>query len=172
MGILFWGLTISVSAFLVHLAIWRVRLPKRQTQAMLWIFFIVWLAVTGGLWSHPDFSLLGVPAPQTWLQLAHVGLFVLAFTLAYMITYSALEADSPSIVMVMAVARAGSAGLPRSEFNRMMTDDVLVVPRVRDLLLDRMAYLEGDRYRLTPKGALFARIFIQYRKLLKTRKGG
>jgi len=172
MTILFWGLAISVLAFCIHLLVWKIHLPQRQTKVLLQIFFATWLAATAWLWTHPAFSLFGIGAPQNWVQCVHVGLFFLAVTLAYMITYSALEADSPSLVMVQAVARAGKPGLPSDQFHRMMTDDVLVTPRVRDLLTDRMAYLDGNRYRLTPKGILFARIFIQYRRLLGAKKGG
>jgi len=35
-----------------------------------------------------------------------------------------------------------------------------------------MAYMDGDKYRLTPKGVLMARIFLFYRKLLDVPKGG
>ena len=31
-----------------------------------------------------------------------------------------------------------------------MNDDLLVIPRVRDLITDKMAYIDGDKYRLTP----------------------
>ena len=36
----------------------------------------------------------------------------------------------------------------------------------------KKAYLDGEKYRLTSKGVLFARIFIFYRKLLNAPKGG
>ena len=54
-----------------------------------------------------------------------------------------------------------------------MTHDVLVIPRIKDLLLDRMVYLEGEKYLLTPKGILFAQLFIYVRKILGIEnKGG
>lgn len=89
-----------------------------------------------------------------------------------MITYSAIEADSPSLVMIRAVAKAGSGGLNKKEFEKTMNDDLLVIPRVRDLLNDKMAYIDGEKYRLTPKGFLFARLFVLSRKILNAPKGG
>ena len=35
-----------------------------------------------------------------------------------------------------------------------MNDELLVIPRVRDLLNDKMAYIDGEKYRLTPKAFL------------------
>ena len=99
-------------------------------------------------------------------------LFFISLALAYIISYSGVEADSPSLVMTLTIANAGPEGLDKKEFDKIMTNDILVKPRIRDLLLDKMAYKEGDKYKITPKGILFARIFIIYRKLLNAQKGG
>ena len=89
-----------------------------------------------------------------------------------MITYSAMEADSPSLVILNHIADAGSEGVAKDVFFDSLNDDILVKPRIKDLLRDKMAYLEEGRYRLTPKGIRFARIFILFRGLLKAPKGG
>ena len=99
-------------------------------------------------------------------------MFFVSLLLAYMITYTALEADSPSLVMVMTIGSAGPEGLDKKKFDRLMSDDTLIVPRIEDLVLDKMVYMDGDKYRLTPKGVLMARIFVFYRKLLGAPKGG
>ena len=93
--------------------------------------------------------------------------------MAYITTYSALEVDSPSLVMVMKIAKAGSNGLKKESFEHEMDDGILVVPRIRDLITGGMANLDEGRYRLTPKGVLVSRIFIAYRKLMnRDGKGG
>lgn len=74
--------------------------------------------------------------------------------------------------MVMTIARAGSKGLDKKSFDQLITDDVLIKPRIRDLVVDKMVFIDKDKYRLTPKGVIFAKIFIIYRKLLKASKGG
>jgi predicted transcriptional regulator len=90
-----------------------------------------------------------------------------------MITYSALEADSPSLVMIMSIANAGITGLLKTQFEQRMTDDVLIIPRIQDLLRDQMIYEQEGKYKLTSKGLLFARIFIVYRHILNiSQKGG
>ncbi|CAI2717041.1 hypothetical protein [Nitrospina watsonii] len=172
MQVLIWGLTLLVLALAIHLIVWKIRLPRRQTKVLLQIFFGTLIAGSAGLWTHPELSLFGVAAPEGWTQYARIALLFIAFTLAYMITYSGLEADSPSLVMVQTIAQAGDAGLPRQTFFERMNDDVLVKPRLRDLLTDKMATLQDGRYHLTPKGRTMARLFVVYRAVLKAGKGG
>lgn len=172
MSVLLWSVIIVCVAFAIHLAWWRIALPVRQTKWLLIIFFGTMAAVEALLYALHTFGISVFHAPHGLPEYLHITLFVIAVTLAYMITYSAIEADSPSLVMVMSIARTGSQGLEKEAFYGMMTDDLLIKPRIRDLLTDQMAVLDRDTYRLTPKGVLFARIFILYRKLLKAQKGG
>jgi hypothetical protein len=116
---------------------------------------------------------MNVLAPNTLSEYLHILLFVTSLTLAYMVTYSALEADSPSLVMIISIANAGSNGLPKEQFEQLMTDEILIIPRMRDLLRDNLVYVEGEKYKLTSKGHVFVRIFIVYRHILNiAQKGG
>jgi hypothetical protein len=173
MPVLVWGSAIFVLTFLTHVLIWRIRLPKHQTKALLRLFFgglAVCLCAIGAV-SH--WRCGAVPfAPAGAAQYAHVAMFVISLTLAYVITYSALEVDSPSLVMVMAVWRAGPDGLDEREFARRTSDDVLVRPRIRDLLRDGMVVREAGKCRLTPKGRRFVNVFIIFRAILGAPKGG
>ncbi len=173
MKVLLYGLCLFFLSFVLQLIILKVHLPKRQTKALLLVFFST---MAGGLICISFFSnyteTLGIFALDFLYEYVHIALFFISLTLAYMITYSAIEADSPSLVMIRAVARAGAEGLDKREFEKTMNNELLIVPRVRDLVTDKMAYMEGDKYRLTLKGVLFASIFIVYRKLLNAQKGG
>jgi hypothetical protein len=171
--VLGWGLGLFAAAFLVQLAAWRVRVPVRQVKVLLVIFAgaLVAAAAAGGLAAAAasPWQRFFPRGGAQWLQLA---IFHAAATLAYMITYSAVEVDSPSLHMVLAIRAGGAAGLPEAELLALRRDDRLVAPRVRDLVTDRMAVLEGERYRLTPKGALLARTFALYRRVLGAGLGG
>lgn len=173
MRVLLYGLFLFFLSFTLQLIIWKVHLPKRQTKALLLVFFSTML---GGLICIYLFSnytaILRTFSLDFIYEYFHIALFFISLTLAYMITYSAIEADSPSLVMIRAVARAGAEGLDKREFEKTMNNELLIVPRVRDLVTDKMAYMEGDKYRLTLKGVLFASIFIVYRKILNAGKGG
>lgn len=165
-------LTVS-AALMIHYAVWKIRVPKRQTRAILLIFFGM-LALAVALLSRVAgwFPGLGLGCPPHVASYLHLICFVTAVTLAYMITYSAIEVDSPSLIMALAIMRAGEAGLPESEFYDMMNDTLLVDPRIRDLLRDGLATQEGDCYRLTSKGKRMARLFIMHRRLLGAGMGG
>lgn len=174
MSTLIWGGGSFLFSFLLHLAVWRIRLPKRQTKTLLLMMFFV-LGVTVALLKAcgPDLAALyGLSVPVTAGDYLHLTLLALALILSYMITYSALEADSPSLVIAMTVAGAGRAGIAEGDLGKLVNNDRLVKPRIRDLVLDKMAYVENGRYRLTFKGRLFARLFILYRALLGRGKGG
>ncbi len=174
MIILFWGSALFVLAFFIHLVLWKVKLPKRQTKAILQIFFAVLFVGILVLWNLPDSPIIwGITPPVSLRGYIQISLFFISLTLAYIITYSAIEADSPSLVIVTAIEKAGSSGLDKKHFNELMTDEILIKPRLKDILLNKMAEMDGDKYVLTPKGTLFARIFVFYRTIMNvSRKGG
>lgn len=174
MATLIWGGGAFLVSFLIHLAVWRIKLPKRQTKTLLLIMFSVLGAALLLLLAYGGELALscGCAIPVTAGDYLHLALLNISLILSYMITYSALEADSPSLVIAMTVAAAGPAGIAESEFNTFVNDDRLVKPRISDLVLDKMAYIDNGRYRLTSKGLLFARLFIFYRALPGRGKGG
>jgi hypothetical protein len=174
MSTLIWGGGSFLVSFFIHLAVWRVKLPERQTKTLLLIMFsglgaaLLLLGTYGGALAQ----LCGCAVPVTAGDYLHLALLNISLILSYMITYSALEADSPSLVIAMTVAAAGSGGIAEIEFNSFVNDDKLLKPRIKDLVLDKMAYLDKGRYRLTTKGRMFACLFISYRALLGREKGG
>lgn len=95
-----------------------------------------------------------------------------AMAAAYIATYPALEAASPSLVILNDIDVAGSAGLPRQQLFDTMTDAVLLAPRIADLLGEGLVCCQEGRYRLTGKGERLAHLFIGLRKLLRLPAGG
>lgn len=174
MSVLFYGLGLILIAFVIHLFLWKIHLPQNHTKALLQIFFGT---LTGGifiLWRFSNYiAFFNIPTPVSLYEYMQLSFFFVSLVLAYVITYSALEADSPSFVMVLSIAEAGSKGLDKNTFEQRINNDVLVIPRVRDLLAGGMVYLDGEVYKLKPKGIFIARIFITYRSFLKrAQKGG
>ena len=164
MSILFYGTGSIVIAFLIHLIIWKIRLPQNQTRALLQIFFGTLIVSISMLWKFSAYvTIFGIPAPVTNSGYLQLSFFFISAALAYIATYSALEVDSPSLVVVMNIAEAGSGGLERNTLEKKMGDDVLVIPRLGDLVASGMVSLEGQRYKIKPKGAFIARIFMVHR---------
>lgn len=172
MKILLLGISIVSISFLIHLIVWKIRLPKRQTGSLLIIFFGI-LTVSLLCLRYAANFMEARYVPVNLSEYMQIIFFCASLSLAYVITYSALEADSPSLTMMRVIADAGPSGLEKERFNELMTDDILVKPRIRDLVRDGMVYLDAGRYKITPKGASFIKVFIFYRKLLNAPiKGG
>lgn len=173
MGELIVSLLTVLTAFVIHLAIWKLRLPKLQTRMILLIFFGM-LCVT--ILTLPYLAAaaqeLGISLSLRLAGYLHIAGFVISLTLAYMITYSAVEVDSPSLVMALAISKAGPGGLSDAEFQAMMNNALLVEPRIRDMLRDGLIRRDGEVYRLTRKGERMARLFAAHRLLLGAGKGG
>lgn len=175
MNILVNSLLLFGFAFAVHLVLWRIRVPKRQTATLLVLF--VGVLAAGGCALACDalrLSRLGIPALGGAADFLQVGSFFIACMLAYIVVYSALAADSPSLVMIQQIADAGAAGLSHEDLLERASTRVLIDPRLQDLISDRVADFEGARYRLRPKGVRLARLITFYRNTLMRRfeKGG
>lgn len=160
MFVLFWSLLLFIAAFLLHLIIWKIRIPRRQTNTLLGIFFGIYILGIL-LFVRPEF-----------FEGLYIFVFFASLTLAYIITYSAVEVDSPSLSLVMAFNKSASFGLSRENISEFMTDEKLVIPRINDLVRDKLIYVDSGKYKLTAKGKNFIIIFILYRKLLGAQKGG
>lgn len=161
MKIFFIGLLIFFIALGIHLVIWRVHKPKGQIRALLQLFFGTFLIY-----------LVGGCSGMNLYEYIQLGIFFTALVLVYTVTYSAIEVDSPSLLIVLNISGAGSSGLDDRRLKEIMTDEILVKPRMLDLIEDRMVDLEGGKYKLTAAGRFFSGIFIFYRSLLGLPKGG
>lgn len=172
MPVLIWGLTFFAAAFILHFSIWKVRIPFRQTNALIAIFFstlslgLVLLFVSGN-----SIHLQNQFMPGSPFEYLHIALLSASLALAYIITYSALEVDSPSLSLILALNQAAN-GLTKEEISRIMTDQKLVIPRIKDLIRDKHITEERGLYRISKKGRNFILIFILYRNILGLGKGG
>ena len=172
MSVLIFGSSVFFVYFLIHLIIWKLKVPKRQTIALLKIFFltlvlfVIFMIISSLSGQCNDYI------PKNMSDYLHIFFLSLSLNLAYIITYTALEADSPSLVIILSIAEAGLNGISKKEFEQKMNNDILVNPRIKDLLLDKLVYLDSNIYKLTKKGILFISIFIIYRNLLNAPKGG
>jgi len=169
--VFFWGLTIPTSAFIIQIIWWRIHLPRYQTKTVIGIFIGLLVLVLGFLFfGRPD---IGPLAPMSLWQYLHISILNISLLCAWVITYSAFEADSPTLVMVARLLKAGPKGVSEKDLLDSMSDEVLLVPRVNDLIRDHLATLDDKgRYHLTGKGHLFLTLVYGYRKLLGAPTGG
>jgi len=173
MTTLLWGSLIFGVSFALHLLVWKIHVPKRQTKALLFIMFgtlIIGFVILGFLPSDTAFAAIRIP--QNWPDFLHMILYVTSLILAYMITYSAIEADSPSLTLVLKISQAGEKGLGPDEIAQAFNDELLIKPRLNDLITDKMVYMSGNGYRLTGKGIFLAKLFAFHRRILLLQKKG
>ena len=113
-------------------------------------------------------------SPLDW---ANAALLYVALALAYMVTYSALQGDSPTLAILREIGHAPEAGCSVEWLRLVFNDDRLIVPRLNDLVVGGLVRRRPRRwvewqYALTPLGARLARFYLAYRRLLRLEKGG
>jgi hypothetical protein len=170
MQVLASALLLTALAFGVHLAVWRMRIPRRQTRALAWIFLVVPVVL----------AIVGAVAPNTvvdWCpsgpwQLLHAGCFYTAVALAYIVVYSALEERSPSMTLLSHAALAPRAGRSRAELEAALGSASPVEVRLAALIRDGLVEEREGMCRLTPKGYRWSVTFESLRQILGFGKGG
>lgn len=169
--------TLGLLAFLVgfgaHLVRWRLA-PPADSGRVLVLTMVVGVVATVVIAATLARFVPGLArlAPAGVIGLLHALLVGLALAAAYVMTYPAIEVESPTLEIVKAVARHEPQGLPAAALYRVLDDNMLVVPRMQELLDEKLAVLEGGRYRLTARGRSLARLFSAWRHLLGAAMGG
>lgn len=160
MNILIYGLTLFGVAFLLHIAIWRIRKPANSIKSLVVLFILVLVAGSILLPIYELFSYV------------YIWFLFLSFFAAYLLSYPAIEVDSPSLVIVMRIFESGKAGLSTKKIGELAKDNLLVEPRLKDLVDAGMVDLSSSMYRINRKGLIFILPFIFYRNILGLGKGG
>lgn len=110
--------------------------------------------------------------PATAIEYWNFVMLYSAMALAYMITYSAVQADSPTMAILLKIEGTGPRGRSREEILADLDDAVLLLPRLDDLVIGNLVTLRDGRFVITRQGSLLARTYIFYRGLLGMEKGG
>lgn len=157
--------------FFIHLVWWRFALPRRQRAILLGLFPI------GGLALAPVVGLLlcwlGFE-PLSVVQWLNVALAVVTFALAYVVTYSALEADSPTLSLVRHIASFGSTGASEKNLQEFMVSKPFIGARLSALIEEGMVHERDGRIHLTSHPyTLFKMVLLHRERVLGlTRHGG
>ncbi len=157
------------AAFAIHWLLWRVWVPRRQIFWLLIIFFVL---LPVGLAYGPWLTGLHRFAPNVFWEHLHVAVFYVAVSLGYIVTYSALEEDSPTLSLVAFLGDAGGRGRSREELHGLFDNDAIAGSRFRALLASNLVERAGDGYALTARGRFWARVFYTFRVVYRMNKGG
>lgn len=146
-------------AWLLHLALWRVRLPKAQLKTLLIIFLLVWTVVVAAL-CLSETTFFGV------LGFLYFSLIYWSAALSYVITYSAMEGDSPTLSLTRHLHRRGEEGVSHEEIEEFFRQRPFVGARVKALVTDNVFIEEEGGYRLSPGRYVFFRVILGYRRVV------
>lgn len=153
-----------LAALAVHAIIWRIRLPRSRAAALIAVF-----AVTPAV-SYGALALRGLPCGTALgaAELAAAGLLYAALSAAYIMSYPAFEAISPTLAIALMLGRSG--GLTKEELSRSIGGELLG-PRIKDLSDSGLITISNGSYGLTAKGRLLSGFFTGFRAFLGLPEG-
>jgi hypothetical protein len=166
------GLLLAFLALATHWVVWRIRIPQRQTAALLLIFLAtltIGLLAVATVTGHGS---MGGPWLRGGWEYAHVAIWHVAFMLAYIVAYSAIEERSPSMTLLCRVADAKSPGPTTAELQETLRAVSPVEIRLANMLRDGMVGQDGEDLYLLPKGHRWVAVFSRARTFLGLPKGG
>lgn len=169
-AILLYGATLFIACLIAHVLLWRVRLPVHRALALFFIFFVL----PPMAWSF--YSLLASmgAAPSGYgpalLRGAAILLLHYALSAAYILSYPAVEALSPTLVIALYLGESG-APVPRGDLAALLPDESVLEPRIRDLVESRLVRLHGNELSLTPRGGALMSFFSLFRAFIGMRPG-
>ena len=174
MSSIVFALGLLAATFLVHLAWWRIHTPRRQT-ALILLWFAAALPL--GVVMARSVPALAPYAPADVWSLLLVAQFQFGSALAYACINSALQHDSPALMVVTYIALRGPDGCTQDDVRTILRDDLLIEPRIREFTAGGLVELvdlgaAGGSYRLTPRGLRFHRAMTFIRTLFRLPRGG
>lgn len=92
-------------------------------------------------------------------------LFYWAAALCYVITYSAMEGDSPTLSLIRHLYAQGDKGVPHHEIEEFFRQRPFVGARIKALMADNIFLEEKGGYRVAPGTYLFFRTILSYRRI-------
>ncbi len=154
-------------AFCVHLLLWRWRVPNSQLKTLLIVFVSIYSASIA-------FSAVSVACLASLLEFLYFSLIYWSAALCYVITYSAMEGDSPTLSLTRHLHRKGVAGISHEEVEEFFRQRPFVGARVKALVTDNIFIEESGGYRLASGKYLFFRLILGYRRVVfgPVRAGG
>lgn len=156
--ILFSGIALFSFALFIHVCLWRKGLPKKQILSFFFVFLspALFYALMSVLSSHK----------MPWVDFIAVMLLYVSLSVAYVQTYPAVQALSPSLRILLFVGDAASRGLSEEELLVRFNRKQLLEDRIQDLIKGGFVRESTGQLEITPKGSLLLFPGLFLRKLL------
>lgn len=157
------GIAVFLVSLLIHVLVWNLRYPKNRPQALFVIFLILPALIFFALLAAAGAE--GLPFEMTLLDWLAALLLHYSLSSAYILSYPAVEAISPSLAITLLVG-GSPKGLRQSDLSAMFKNDILLGPRINDLLQTGLAKEESGWLTLTPKARVLIGFFVLFRRFL------
>ena len=165
MTVLLAGVGLFVATLVIHVVMWRIRVPRQQAATLIFLILVAGFVGTAVLFTSRFQGLDGLK------PLLAIGVFG-SLSAIYLILFSSLEADSPTLTILNLVHASGAQGIEEGDLRTAMARQSYVRKRINQLLQDGMVIEVSDRLRLQPRGQLFCKFVLYYRKLLRRNNAG
>ena len=165
--------TVFTALVVLHTIWFRVRRPRTEMRALLWLFSaglgLLLVSLETSRWAS---AASDAPSESGRPLVLTSFLLYLALAVCYIAVYQGFTVVGPSAKILMLVASHPASVLTYAELRRALTDNELILPRLNDLVSAGLVTFDGTHYRLRPRGALLAEIAAAYRALLRKGFGG
>jgi hypothetical protein len=163
------GLALLMLAFIVHVIIWRVHQPRRSIRALLCLFAATPLVAVPIYFAVGPLLIITDPSLADAVRIL---LFYVSCSLVYVVLYSAIESQSPSLAIVSYVASCGGAGCAEADFANHIIDDDSIGTRIAGMEAAEMIVISDGKCTLTPAGRLWAVLFESAGNIFRLPLGG
>ncbi|HWR03895.1 MAG TPA: hypothetical protein VN419_07725 [Humidesulfovibrio sp.] len=166
MTVLLWGLALLCGALAVHVLWWRTSLPRNQLAALLKLLLAVlalWLGANA-LLGLTGIAAAGLPLPL--IPCLHAGLLYISAALAYVVLFSTIDADSPSINILRTLDEAGPQGLGEDELLRRTGMERFFISRLERMEADGMTLRTPRGLAPGAKGSLLLGLVLLWRVIM------
>ena len=167
MIVLFGGVGLFAVALLLHIMVWRIHVPSRQAGALIAVNLVVAILGFGALYASRS---KGIELSGAKLLLA-IEVFG-SLAAIYLILFSAVEANSPTLTILNLIHANGSQGISDERLRLEMSQYSFVPSRINQLLQDGMVIETSDGLRLRSRGRLLISFILFYRSLLNRNFAG
>ena len=133
---------------------------------MLLLFIILPLLFIIGYWVLEWFEFLPSIIPFTLAEWSAIYLLHFALSFAYILSYPAIEAVSPSLAISLMIGDSNPQGMLHEDLVHVFGDEIVLEPRIRDLVEAGLIVETDGYFTVTSRGITLVKCFILLRRLL------
>ncbi len=160
------GLSLLFVAFITHVIIWRYKKPIAVNRALLIIFFTLPIVLL------PAQSFL-LEVHYSLPELASLVLLYVSCALVYIILYSAIEMQSPTLAIIDLINQSKNKGCTDDELQQYLAVENAIQMRLSAMQQnDWIASHKEASWQLTKKGRQIGRVFALGATIFGLTQGG